>query len=111
MAAAVDDVRSQEKMSMGPKMKESSFSLAQVYMAAGDQIKYASPARRAPCTFSGTAGAVYVPDDRVHFPPCRYTILESQSAATTRVATKSENVGGVKIPIFIQKNTAAEGAF
>ena len=53
---------------MGPKMKESSFSLAQVYMAAGDQIKYASPARRAPCTFSGTAGAVYVPDDRVHFP-------------------------------------------
>ena len=85
---------------MGPKMKESSFSLAQVYMAAGDQIKYASPARWALCA-----------SPTIVFPsPCRYTILESQSAATTRVATKSENVGGVKIPIFIQKNTAAEGA-
>lgn len=66
-----------EKLAMGPKLKESSFSLAEVFWAAGEDIKY--------------------------------TILENQTAATTKVGMSIDNVAGVHIPVFNQKNLAVEG--
>jgi len=67
----------QEKLSMGPRMKDSSFSLAEVFWAAGEDIKY--------------------------------TILENQTAATTKVSMAVDNVAGVHLPVFQQKNLAVEG--
>jgi len=67
----------EEKLSMGPKMKESAFTLAEVFWAAGEDIKY--------------------------------TILENQTAATTKVAMQVDNVAGVHLPVFSQRNLAVEG--
>merc|ERR1711886_3653 len=58
-------------------MKDSSFSLAEVFWAAGEDIKY--------------------------------TILENQTAATTKVSMAVDNVAGVHLPVFQQKNLAVEG--
>lgn len=74
---AIRNTLFQEKMEMGPKLKESSFSLAEVFWAAGEDVKY--------------------------------TILENQTAATTKVGMQVDNVAGVHIPVFNQKNLAVEG--
>jgi len=67
----------EEKLAMGGKMKESSFTLAEVFYAAGQDIKY--------------------------------TILENQTAATTKVSMTVDNVAGVHLPVFVQKNLAVDG--
>jgi len=67
-----------EKMSMGDNMKSAYFSLAEVFYAAGENIKY--------------------------------TILENQQSATTKVSMSVDNVAGVHLPVFVQKNLSTEGS-
>lgn len=60
-------------------MKKAHFSLAEVYYAVGDDIK---------CALAASLSC--------H----RYTVIETSSAAQTKVNLKVDNVAGVQLPIF-----------